>query len=194
MLAESPDTTQHAREPVCGNFSFACPLQQCARLDLQVLRSLVCGEPFGFHVQSPFPDASPAPFVCCTYPHVPFIGARCVLHVYCTCPSLVRPILDDVQTPSAPSQTGRGTPLDPPAKCPTCGVRRTCALPYVRPYTPSRRRREGHVPRILEGLKCTQIAVRIRHNAGHVSPTTVESQQNGNAHHSVLKIGNLLFE
>ena len=33
-----------------GNLSFAYPLEQCARLHLQVLGSLICGKPFGFHV------------------------------------------------------------------------------------------------------------------------------------------------
>jgi len=42
---------------VRGNLSFACPLEQRARLYLQVLGSLICGKPFGFHVNL-FPDAS----------------------------------------------------------------------------------------------------------------------------------------
>ena len=50
MLAESPDTPPHAGEPVSGNLSFAYPLEQRARLHLQVLRGLNCGKPFGFHV------------------------------------------------------------------------------------------------------------------------------------------------
>ena len=33
-----------------GNLSFAYPLEQCARLHLQVLGSLICGKPFCFHV------------------------------------------------------------------------------------------------------------------------------------------------
>jgi len=50
MLAESPDTAPHTGEPVRGNLSFAYPLEQRARLHLQVLGSLICGKPFGFHI------------------------------------------------------------------------------------------------------------------------------------------------
>ncbi len=50
MLAESPDTALHAGEPVRGNLPFAYPLEQRARLYLQVLGSLICGKPFCFHV------------------------------------------------------------------------------------------------------------------------------------------------
>ena len=50
MLAESPDTAPHTGQPVRGNLSFAYPLEQCARLHLQVLGSLICGKPFCFHV------------------------------------------------------------------------------------------------------------------------------------------------
>ena len=57
MLAESPDTAPYAGEPVRGNLPFAYPLEQCARLHLQVLGSLICGKPFCFHHVSPFPDA-----------------------------------------------------------------------------------------------------------------------------------------
>jgi len=57
MLSESPDTPPHAGQPVRGNLSFAYPLEQRARLYLQVLGSLICGKPFCFHV-SLFPDAS----------------------------------------------------------------------------------------------------------------------------------------
>jgi hypothetical protein len=57
MLAESPNTAPHAGQPVRGNLSFAYPLEQCARLYLQVLCGLICGKPFGFHV-NPFLDAS----------------------------------------------------------------------------------------------------------------------------------------
>jgi hypothetical protein len=35
---------------VRGNLSFTYPLEQRARLHLQVLRSFNCGKPFGFHV------------------------------------------------------------------------------------------------------------------------------------------------
>ncbi len=35
---------------MCGDLSFAYPLEQCARLHLQVLRGLNCGKPFCFHV------------------------------------------------------------------------------------------------------------------------------------------------
>src|ERR1035438_4432287 len=58
MLAESPDTAPHAGEPVRGNLPFAYPLEQRARLYLQVLGSLICGKPFGFYHVNPFPDAS----------------------------------------------------------------------------------------------------------------------------------------
>ena len=57
MLAESPDTAPYAGEPVRGNLSFAYPLEQRARLYLQVLGSLICGKPFCFHQVNPFPDA-----------------------------------------------------------------------------------------------------------------------------------------
>ena len=40
-----------------GNLSLAYPLEQRARLHLQVLGSLICGKPFGFHVNL-FLDAS----------------------------------------------------------------------------------------------------------------------------------------
>ena len=40
-----------------GNLPFAYPLEQSARLYLQVLGSLICGKPIGFHVNL-FPDAS----------------------------------------------------------------------------------------------------------------------------------------
>ena len=57
MLAESPDTPPHAGQPVSGNLPFAYPPEQRARLCLQVLGSLICGKPIGFHVNL-FPDAS----------------------------------------------------------------------------------------------------------------------------------------
>jgi hypothetical protein len=57
MLAESPDTPPHAGQPVSGNLPFAYPPEQRARLYLQVLGSLICGKPIGFHVNL-FPDAS----------------------------------------------------------------------------------------------------------------------------------------
>ena len=50
MLAESPDTAPHAGQPVSGNLPFAYPLEQRARLYLQVLGGLNCGKPFCFHV------------------------------------------------------------------------------------------------------------------------------------------------
>ena len=50
MLAESSDTPPHAGQPVSRNLPFAYPLEQCARLHLQVLGSLICGKPFCFHV------------------------------------------------------------------------------------------------------------------------------------------------
>jgi len=57
MLSESPDTPSHAGQPVSGNLPFAYPLEQRARLHLQVLGSLICGKPIGFHVNL-FPGAS----------------------------------------------------------------------------------------------------------------------------------------
>jgi hypothetical protein len=44
-----------------GNFFLSRPLQERARLDLQVLCGLACREPFAFHVETPFPDASAHP-------------------------------------------------------------------------------------------------------------------------------------
>jgi hypothetical protein len=57
---------------MCGNFALACPLQQRAVIDAQILGCLRCGQPLCVHVETPFPDALPkTPLRCLRLRYVP---------------------------------------------------------------------------------------------------------------------------